>query len=351
MDADTQSGGRAVPGAAASRPSESRAIEAASRSPRLKWAVRLAASAVVLAVLLTVLPADEVWSAIRAMPLHLWPLGVVVYLACHLIGVAKWRVLVNAAGADLGFRPAAHAYYWGLFGNTFLPSIVGGDLVRAGVAMRQVRSKSGLILGSLVDRLLDVAGLGLLAGAGVLLSPRALDPESQRIFLLFTGAFAAVVLAGAAILLMPARHAPFRVRRKLVRVRLALRATAARPGAVAAAFLAGLLLQSLLVVLNWWLGRAIGIDIPIVVWFFVWPLAKIAGLLPLTQGGIGVREAAQAALFAPFGVSAVRAVATGLVFQAVILSGGLLSGGIALVLRRDGAGVENKDSVRLPRGT
>jgi uncharacterized membrane protein YbhN (UPF0104 family) len=63
-------------------------------------------------------------------------------------------------------------------------------------------------------------------------------------------------------------------------------------------------------------------------------------LLPVTQGGIGVREAAQAALFAPFGVSAVMAVATGLVFEVVIISGGLLGGVLALLLgrMRDGKG-------------
>jgi len=54
----------------------------------------------------------------------------------------------------------------------------------------------------------------------------------------------------------------------------------------------------------------------------------------VTQGGIGVREAAQAALFAPFGVSAVMAVATGLVFEVVIITGGLAGGAIAWLLGR-----------------
>ena len=78
----------------------------------------------------------------------------------------------------------------------------------------------------------------------------------------------------------------------------------------------------------------IGIDIPIYVWLFVWPLAKVAGLLPLTQNGIGVREAAQAALFAPFGVLPAAAVATGLVFEVVIISGGLLGGVVAWFLSK-----------------
>jgi len=70
------------------------------------------------------------------------------------------------------------------------------------------------------------------------------------------------------------------------------------------------------------------------VWLFLWPLATIAGLLPLTQGGIGVREAALAILLAPFGVAGAAAVAAGLAFQGVVIGGGLLAGLIVLTLGR-----------------
>jgi uncharacterized membrane protein YbhN (UPF0104 family) len=101
---------------------------------------------------------------------------------------------------------------------------------------------------------------------------------------------------------------------------------------MAAALALGMLLQSLLVVLNSMLGDAVGIHISIVVWLFVWPLAKIAAVVPLTQNGIGVREAAIVALFQPFRVSAAQAMATGLVFTGVVIAGGLLSGALALML-------------------
>jgi uncharacterized membrane protein YbhN (UPF0104 family) len=192
----------------------------------------------------------------------------------------------------------------------------------------------------MVDRLQDVVGLALVAGIGALLSPRALDAQSRGIFITLGAGLAAVGLVGAlSIALVPVRRFPFKVRRKLVAVRRALRATAGNPWALVSALVLGVSLQGLLVVLNYWLGLTIGIDIPLYVWLFVWPLAKIAGLLPVTQGGIGVREAAQAVLFAPFGVSAARAVATGLVFEVVIIAGGLVGGGLAVLLRdaRDAA--------------
>ena len=198
----------------------------------------------ILALLFTVLPAGELLAAMRRLPLAAWGLAIATYLSLHLIGVVKWRLLANAAGAGLRFVDAVRAYYSGLFGNTFLPSIVGGDVVRAGVAFGVVRSRSGLVLGSLVDRVQDVIGLGLLAGAGVLLSPRALA-------------------ALAAWFLFPARRLPFRWRRRFIPVRRAVRATAAQPSRLVAALLLGMGLQSLLIVLNWVLGRAIGIDLPL----------------------------------------------------------------------------------------
>ena len=319
-----------------------------SRFP-LKWVLRLVATVVALALIAWWLPVDQLWSAMASVPPLTWPLALAVYLSAHLLGVVKWRLLVNTAGAALPGRPAVHAYYWGLFGNLFLPSIVGGDVVRAGVAMKHSRSTSALLLGSLVDRVQDVIGLGVLAGIGALLAPRALDGTSRRIFLIFSVLMIVGAIVGLLILrFFPARLVPWRIRRLLVKVRGAIRATASRPQALLTAFVIGLALQTTLIVLNWELGRRIGIDIPFHVWLFVWPLAKIAGLTPLTQGGIGVREAAQAALFVPFGVSAVHAVATGLVFEVVIISGGLIAGVIALVMRRP-AGAGRGEVLAVPR--
>jgi glycosyltransferase 2 family protein len=96
----------------------------------------------------------------------------------------------------------------------------------------------------------------------------------------------------------------------------------------------GVTLQSSLVLLNAWLGQTCGLDCSLAVWLFVWPLAKLSGVLPITQGGVGVREAALASLFVPFGVPAALGVAVGLVFQAVVITGAFLSGPLAYFLGR-----------------
>jgi uncharacterized membrane protein YbhN (UPF0104 family) len=82
------------------------------------------------------------------------------------------------------------------------------------------------------------------------------------------------------------------------------------------------------------MGRSVGIEVPLAVWFLVWPLAKIASLLPISLGGLAVREASLAALLVPFGVPVARSVVCSLLWQTVLIAGGLLGGLTWLILSR-----------------
>jgi uncharacterized membrane protein YbhN (UPF0104 family) len=301
--------------------------------------IRLAVSGLTLAVLIIILPRHQLWDALRRVPLAAWVAGVAAYLTLHLLGVLKWRLTVNLTGASLGLTQAVRCYYGGLFGNIFLPSILGGDVVRAGLAFGQTRSRTGLVLGSLLDRLIDVMALAAVAGLGALLLPDRHGLLSPKVLLPLAGAFVVGIVALVALwVLAPARRLPFKVRRHLVRLRKAIRPVACRPQYVLAALALGVTLQSSLVLLNAWLGRACGLDCSLAVWFFVWPLAKLSAVLPVTQGGVGVREAALTALLVLFGVPAALAVAVGLVFEAVVITGGLIGGPVAVALGRLPAG-------------
>jgi uncharacterized protein (TIRG00374 family) len=297
--------------------------------------VRLGGSAVALGVLLWLLPLDELWAALWRLPLWVFLLTLAGYLCGHLVAALKWRMMVNTAGAGLGMALAARCYFAGLFSNVFLPSLVGGDLIRAGLAMRSARHRAGALLASLTDRLLDVAALGLLAGFGALMVPRALDEHSRQIFLVLA-AMVALLAAGTAVLVMllPARRFAFKWRRKLVKLRQAVRAMAQHRGRVAAALALAVAIQGSFALMNAWIAGWCGLQVPLYVWLFAWPLGKISALLPLTQGGIGVREAALAALLTPFGAAPVLTVAVGLIWEVVLVAGGLIGGGIAVLAGR-----------------
>jgi hypothetical protein len=292
-------------------------------------------SALVLFLLFKFLPGRHVWLALQALPAQLWVIGLCVYFCGHCIGVTKWRLMVNLAGAQLNVPQAARCYLAGLFGSLFLPSLIGGDLVRATMALRLGRSKAGVLLASFLDRILDFTALALLAGIGAMLVPGALDRRSRAIFFMLAGA----ALIGFAILLalltwFPARWLSYRIRRKLVRLRLAAESMARQPGAVAGALSLAFAAQLVFIALSAYLAQACGLHLPFRDWLFVWPLAKMAAAIPITQGGIGVREAALAALLLPFGAPAALAVAAGLAWEAIVISGALAAGALSLLLGR-----------------
>ncbi len=300
--------------------------------------LRWAAAIVVIGALLHLLPRAPLRAAIWQVPLWRFMSVLLVYLLAHSIGVAKWRMVVNAAGAELDFATSAQCYAGGLFGTLFLPSIIGGDVVRLAVGLQRSSRPAAVLAGNLVDRFLDVAAQAGLVALGLILLPGSLPAQleaSSRKGLLVASIGITVIVALGLVLrkaLLGGRSVRFR--RRLARLRHALRAVSRRPQVLVFGWILGTLIQSMFLVLTAQLAVYCGLRLPLRMWLFAWPLAKLLAVLPLTQGGIGVREAALVALLTPFGAAAHLVLAAGLVWEGIVIAGGLIAGLVAFVLRR-----------------
>lgn len=304
--------------------------------------------------------ADLEWSSIvtglaRVGPGH-WALALGAFLGVHALGALKWRYFLSLAGARLPAGQALRFYAAGLFSNLCLPSIVGGDAVRAGLAMGASHSKAAVILGGALDRFADLVALGVVVCAGALAAPDALsrmelahvDPWS--ILLAFFGVLAAGLVVGLVVLrVRPPSTWPV-LREKGQSLERALLAARARPGGVLLGLLACVALQSALVLINVYLAQLMQVGLAMELWFLLWPLAKIASMLPISLGGIGVRELALAALVSPFGEE-VRALAVSqsLVWQTILVAGGV-AGGVLWLATGLSHGERRADSVRGEHG-
>jgi glycosyltransferase 2 family protein len=299
----------------------------------LRWATAL----LILAALAHFLPVAQLRSALLSVPPARFAAMLALYLVALLGGATKWHLVVNSAGSRLPFAVSAQCYAGGLFGALFLPSIVGGDVVRLAVGISRSRRPASVITGNVVDRILDVGAQLTLVVLGLVLLPQPLP----RIFRPAPRYLLPAVLAGAALLVVLVIALPqllrgrsFRFRRKLAQIDLAKRAIFARPCRIFLCWLLGVSVQGTFLVVAMVFGAACGLHLPLCAWLFAWPLSKIAGILPITQGGIGVRETALVALLAPLGAPAAQVLATGIASEGVIISGGLIAGLSAFLLRR-----------------
>jgi uncharacterized membrane protein YbhN (UPF0104 family) len=310
----------------------------------MKLALRVGISMGVLALLLILLPWSEVRDAVSRLSLPVW-LGVLAgFLIGHRLGVEKWRLVVNAGRAGLKRVDAIRCYAAGLFANLCLPSIVGGDVLRAALAGRATRRMEAAVLGGLGDRLSDILALGLLLSVGAVLARSALpDWAATTVTIVLSLGLGGTAVLAVLLSRRPLASWPRRFRRPIGRSLVALRRLLRSPRIAVAALSISLVIQCSFVLLNAWIGRSIGIDLPLAVWFLAWPLAKIAGLLPVSLGGLGVRDATLGAILAPLGIPMATGVVASLIWQSVLIAGGLVAGGVWWLLgQRAGAGGERR---------
>jgi uncharacterized membrane protein YbhN (UPF0104 family) len=313
--------------------------------------IKVVISTTLLALIFILLPWAKVWDSLRQLPPMVWVAVWFGFGLGHLLGVVKWRLFVNAGRASLRFLDAAQCYAGGLFANLCLPTIVGGDLLRMAMAARITRRPEAVLWGGVLDRVTDVTGLAVLVALGGLFARHSLPGWGAQLLTvgIVLSIFAAVIVLPF-VLRRPIAWWPRKLRRKVGRSLVAIRRLGRQPRAAISGFLLSIGIQSTFVLLNAWLGHHIGVRVPLSVWFLVWPLAKVASLMPISLGGLAIREASLAALLKPFGVPLALGVLTSLLWQTVLIAGGLMGGLVWLLLnRRRGAHIQ--DPLKLARAS
>jgi uncharacterized protein (TIRG00374 family) len=293
----------------------------------MKAWLRVAVSAVLLAVIFFKVPWSELWQNAQRLDPAVWAGVLGAFWLGHGVGVFKWRFNVNLGNANLRPLDALQCYSAGLFSNLFLPSIVGGDALKAWLAGKVTGRLEAAVFGGLSERLLDTAALLALIVIGGLASHTTVDGWPRQVILV-----GSLIAAAGAIVFLPlvlrvklARW-PRKLRRPLGRAMVAMRRLLRRPRAAFAVFALSLAIQSWFVLLNYWLGLGIGIDVPLVFWFLAIPLAKAITLAPISLGGFGLRELALAGILALAGVPKEQGVAVSLVWQSIVVATGLVGG-------------------------
>jgi uncharacterized protein (TIRG00374 family) len=304
-------------------------------------AFRVLVSICLLALLLINLPISDLWNTMRRIPILLWVLVVIAFITGHIIGVFKWRLFINLGTNKLPVLTAFRCYFAGLFSNFFLPSATGGDVVRAGLAIHFNGEKEAVIVGSVLDRFLDTSSLGLIILIGALFSRTSLNRGDWSILLILFVSIVIIIIATFVFLVLPIPNIlPKKIIKFIERIKGVIKQLVRNPHRAILGFLLAVLIQSSFVILSAVLGKACNIDLPLHVWFFAWPLAKLAAMIPISLGGLGVREMALAALLDRFGVPLSQSVGLGLLWETIIVAGGG-AGGIFYFLARRSASNSN----------
>jgi len=138
--------------------------------PSFRTALRYAGTALALGLFVYLLSQQgwqEIVDSVRQIPTGRFVLVAALAFLSRLAVAGRWTSLLWLSGVDLPLGQILRITYAGLFASNFLPTSVGGDIVRLAGAV-QLDSQRGRYATSIaVDRLIGLAGMAMLLPIGV----------------------------------------------------------------------------------------------------------------------------------------------------------------------------------------
>lgn len=293
--------------------------------------LKIAVSLGLLALLAARLDWGEVLT--RAAQLDWWtlPLAVLIQIVVWGFANTRWWLLIRVHGLGHTYLNLLKPTYIGAFFNNLLPSSTGGDLFRMYHIYRQGHGAAVAVSPIVTERTVGLVSMFAL-GTVAMFQFSQDTALFQALRTLLSWLLAGGVI-GIAVVSLPSTYYVFhRFLQRWERFRLVggiLRITEAahtylnRPYLLVLLVLLSFTLQGLQIVIFLILGAGVDAGLEPAQYLYIVPVILVAASLPVTVGGLGVREAAAVTLFMSAGMSEGNAAAVSLLFIPVLLLSGL----------------------------
>lgn len=290
-----------------------------SRKPAWGRTVRWIGTLVSIGLLVFLLERQD-WKALstaaRSVGWNGVGLGLLFVAGRQLLNAARWYALIRVHAIALGYLNAARLTFTGLFASNFLPTTVGGDVLRLVGVMEASEDRVVGTTTVFLDRVVGMLGMVALIPFGI---PILLGIVSDGV----------LIASGAAL---SSRGIVAMVRRGVERLRRAMSLWRRRPSALVASLLYAWLAVACYLMAVWIVARFIGIEVSYWQVAGATSLTYFLTLLPISINGYGLRELGVVAVYTQLGAlpeqaSALAFITRGLMW-AVSLPGMLWLGGL-----------------------
>lgn len=233
----------------------------------------------------------------------------------------RWWLLLRSQSIFINLWAVVKLYLLGWFYNNFMPSSIGGDLIRAWYVSRHTEKRFEAVLSVFVDRIIGLSGtlsvaavfyVVFLAGQskGVeFVGPRnPLEFLTKHTFFLACTCLVAVAIFGVLMWRDSTRqmlkkawlYGCARGRTMVGKLKNATIVYCSRPLTLITTFILTFCIQIAVITGFWVLGVSMGIDVSVKYYYVFFTLMWVVAALPVSIGGAVVMEGGLAYLFVHF---------------------------------------------------
>lgn len=307
---------------------------------KLKWKTLLktGVSVSLLAFLLSQIDLHQLWLQLQHLSLPFILFALFYYSGCQWLSCIRWQIILRSTLHSLPMKLLISSYFAGMFLNTFLPGSVGGDVYRVYQVAQASRDSEVAFVSVFLERITGMIALSAIAILGL---PPAFNLIGRwDIILLLLGCTA--VLVGAVLLMSSPKVLTWiepwlerlrmgKLAARFARIQILLREFAQDRKALAITLSLSVILQLLVIYYYYLIAQQLDIAVSYLELLVFIPIVTVISLLPISLGGLGLKEGVISYLFSRVGLTVEQAILLSLIITAL---GWLLSlpGAVVLLL-------------------
>ena len=238
-----------------------------------------------------------------------------------VVGALRWWLLLEGAGIHVPARHAVRPFAASLVLNLLLPTAVAGDVVRTWVIGKDRGRLLGAAAATLVDKVTALTCLFVVGWAAYALDPSAVPDSLVVVFAwVSAGLLAALVIAAlAAAGVRPILHRLPERFAVMARESWRMLSSGQAPEARRLDSRPGIAYQVLAVIALILVGKTLGLELAFALAAVCAAIVVVATLIPVSVGGLGIREGGFVLLLGEAGIDAADATLISLLGAAVVL--------------------------------
>lgn len=260
------------------------------------------------------------------------------FLFNYILCFYRWKMLLKTANICLPLSRILISFSGGIFFNLFLPSTIGGDLARSIDLATHTKRPREVVATVLLDRLSGYVGLVIVVVFSLFFGWRLVQYPSVLISVIIITAVLILILAILFNNILFSKVNKFldspragRIRESIKNLHEELHIFRHHKKVILNNLLISLLIQAISPIAFYITALSLGINKDLIYFFIFIPIIAAISLLPISIGGLGVRENITVLFFAKAGIDQNSALAMSLLnFLFIIVYGAI--GGIIYVL-------------------
>ena len=279
---------------------------------RIKFLVKFLFGIIILVYLFTKTSVQEFIHLLANANYKYYFWGVILYIIGQIISAKKWMILSQRLKFNYSFQRYLNLYFLGMFYNMFLPTNIGGDVIKvAKMRDEQPENIKRGVISVLSDRITGVLVLFVFVSAGFMYYKDIQIINAIGIFIICSTILG--ILGFTCVMknenIIPEKYKNIHNLISLI----------CEKKCVMKIIILSLIFHILLIIIHAFIAKMYNLNIPIMYYLLLYPITAIVASLPVSINGIGLKELVYVYMLKSFNIDNSTAILFAMTLNMIIL--------------------------------